>query len=286
MSIPLKNRTVFITGASRGIGREIALHCAKEGANIVIAAKSTEENPKLGGTIYSVAMEVQALGAKALPVKLDVRFSEEIDAAIQKTVETFGGIDILVNNASAISLMGLEDLPIKAFDLMNAINVRGTYMVTRACIPYLKKGKNPHILILSPPLQMEAKWFANHVAYTATKMTMSMFAMGISEELRKYKIACNTLWPLTIISTSAVKNLLGGQRAIDRSRTPAIMADAAVAIFKRNSSSCTGNFFIDQQVLEEEGMSDFAAYSTSPNHRNLKLIPDLFVPENLIASKL
>ena len=205
-----KNRTIFITGASRGIGRAIALRLAREGANIVIAAKSTEENPKLGGTIFSVAKEVEDAGGQALAVACDIRFDDQIEAAVAQAVSRFGGIDILVNNASAINLTPTEQTEPKRYDLMHDINVRGTFFVSRACIPHLKKGTNPHILNLSPPINMDVKWFAGHLAYTMSKYNMSMIALGLSEELKKYKIAANTLWPRTTIDTAAVRNLLGG----------------------------------------------------------------------------
>jgi len=270
----LKNRTAFITGASRGIGRAIALRLAREGVNIVIAAKSTEENPKLGGTIFSVAEEVAALGSKALPVACDIRHEDQVMAAVSQAEAAFGGIDILVNNASAISLTPTEMTEAKRYDLMHDINVRGTFFVSKACIPHLKKGINPHILNLSPPINMDKKWFANHLAYTMSKYNMSMIAYGLSEELKKYKIAANTLWPRTTIATAAVQNLLGGDVLMKMSRTPDILADAAYYILTKPSDSCTGNFFLDEEVLAKEGITDLGHYSVVPG---AQLYTDLFL---------
>ena len=269
-----KNKTVIITGASRGIGKAIGLRLAKEGANIVIASKSVEENPKLGGTIYSAAEEMEAAGGRALAVQCDIRYEEQVQEVIDKAVSAFGGIDILVNNASAINLSTTEHTEPKRFDLMYDINVRGTFMVSRACIPYLKNGSNPHILNLSPPINMDMKWFANHLAYTISKYDMTMIALGLSAELRKYKIAANTLWPRTTIATAAVKNLLGGDMLMNMSRTPEIIADAAFSILFRNSESCTGNTFIDEDVLVAEGITDLGKYSVVPG---AQLYNDLFV---------
>jgi citronellol/citronellal dehydrogenase len=269
-----QGRTAFITGASRGIGRAIALRLAKEGANIVVAAKSVEENPKLGGTIFSVAEEIKALGAKALAVQCDIRFEDQIQAAVEKTVTEFGGIDILINNASAISLTPTEQTEAKRYDLMHGINVRGTFFVSKTCIPHLRKGTNPHILNLSPPINMDPKWFANHLAYTMSKYNMSMIAMGLAEELKKDRIAANTLWPRTTIATAAVMNLLGGEMLMKMSRTPEILADAAFYILKRPSGTCTGNFFLDEKVLAEEGITDLSGYSVVPG---AQLYTDLFL---------
>ena len=268
-----KNKTVFITGATRGIGKAIALKLAKEGANIVIAAKSVEEKPKLGGTINTAAEEVEKAGGNALAVQCDIRFEEQITAAVEKAVQRFGGIDMLVNNASAISLTNTEQTESKKFDLMHDINVRGTFLVSKHCIPYLKKGKNPHMLFLSPPINMHPKWFGNHVAYTISKYDMSMIMLGLSEELKKYQIASNALWPKTTIATAAVQNLLGGQALINMSRTPDIMADAAYFILQKQSAQCTGNFFIDEAVLAAEGITDLAHYSVVPG---ATLYNDLF----------
>lgn len=268
------NKTALITGASRGIGKAIALRLAKEGANIIIAAKSVAENPKLGGTIFSAAKEIEQAGGKAIAVQCDIRQEEQIIQAINTGVEAFGGIDILVNNASAIALTNTEQTEAKRFDLMHSINVRGTFLVSKHCIPYLKKGSNPHILNLSPPLNMDPKWFGNHLAYTLSKYNMSMIAMGLAEELRPYQIAANTLWPRTTIATAAVQNLLGGEVLMNMSRTPEIIADAAFHILKRASSSCTGNFFIDEAVLAAEGITDLSGYSVVPG---AQLFTDLFL---------
>ena len=269
-----QNRTVFVTGASRGIGKTIALRLAAEGANIAIAAKSVEENPKLGGTIFSAAKEIEEAGGRALPLKCDIRFGNQVEEAVASAVQTFGGIDILINNASAISLTSTEQTEIKRFDLMHDINVRGTFFVTKACIPHLKKSLNPHILTLSPPLNLDSKWFSSHVAYTITKYNMSMMTIGWAREFKKDKIAANALWPRTTIATAAVKNLLGGDAVIKMSRAPAILADAAYFILKRPSTDCTGNLFIDEEVLMSEGVHDFEKYAMTPGGR---LMNDLFI---------
>ena len=269
-----KNKTVLITGASRGIGKAIALRLAKEGANIVIAAKSTTENPKLGGTIFSAAEEVEKAGGKALAVQCDIRFEEQIQLAVDKTIEKFGGIDMVVNNASAISLTSTEQTEAKRFDLMHNINVRGTFFVTKACIPFLKRSPNAHILTLSPPVNMNMKWFANNLAYTLTKYNMSMMAMGWAAELKKYNIASNALWPKTTIDTAAVRNLLGGEALAKMSRTPEILADAVYYIFSKPSTQCTGNCFIDEEVFASEGINDLSKYSVVPG---AQLYKDLFV---------
>ena len=269
-----KGKTVFITGASRGIGKAIALKLAKDGANIVVAAKSVEENPKLGGTIFSAAAEIEAAGGKALAVACDIRNEDQIIEAVNKAVAQFGGIDILINNASAISLTTTEATESKRFDLMHDINVRGTFLVTKHCIPHLKKGSNPHILNLSPPINMDPKWLGNHVAYTMSKYNMSMMAIGFAEELKPLRIAANALWPRTTIATAAVMNLLGGQMLINMSRTPEIIADAAYAILKRPSSTCTGNLYLDEEVLAEEGVTDLSGYSVVPG---ATLYTDLFL---------
>jgi len=268
------NKTALITGATRGIGKAIALRLAKEGANIAIAAKSVEENAKLGGTIFTAAAEIEAAGGKALAVQCDIRFEDQVQNVIDKTVEKFGGIDILINNASAISLTNTEETEPKRFDLMHDINVRGTFFVTKACIPHLKKATNPHILTLSPPVSLDPKWFEKHVAYTLTKFNMSMMTVGWAKELAKYKIAANSLWPRTTIDTAAVRNLLGGAMLANMSRTPEILADAAYAILSRPSGECTGNLFIDEQVLAQEGITDLEKYSVVPG---AQLYTDLFV---------
>ena len=270
----LEGRTVFITGASRGIGKAIALRLAKEGANIIVAAKSVEENPKLGGTIFSAAEEIEDAGGKALAVQCDIRFEEQIKDAVNKAVETFGGIDILINNASAISLMPSEQTTPKQFDLMHDINVRGTFFVSQACIPHLKKSSNAHIITLSPPINLAPKWLKNHVAYTMAKYNMTMIALGLAEELKKYKIASNSLWPKTTIATAAVRNLLGGETLIKMSRHPEIMADAVYYIVSKPSAECTGNSFIDEEVLATEGITDLDHYAVTPGG---KLYQDLFL---------
>lgn len=270
----LKNKTVLITGASRGIGKAIALRLAGEGANIVIAAKSVEENAKLGGTIFSAAAEVEAAGGKALAVQCDIRFEDQVQQVVDKTIEKFGGIDIVVNNASAISLTATEQTEPKRFDLMHSINVRGTFFVTKACIPHLKKSSNAHILTLSPPVNMNPKWFKGHIAYTITKYNMSMMALGWAAELKQYNIASNALWPRTTIDTAAVRNLLGGEALAKMSRTPDILADAAYYIFSKPSSQCTGNCFIDEDVFAAEGITDLSKYSVVAG---AQLYKDLFV---------
>jgi citronellol/citronellal dehydrogenase len=268
------NKTAFITGATRGIGKAIALRLAAEGANIVIAAKSVEENPKLGGTIFSAAAEIEAAGGKALAVQCDIRFEEQIQNAVSKAIERFGGIDILVNNASAISLTTTEQTETKRFDLVQSINVRGTFFVTKTCIPHLRKAANPHILTLSPPVNMDPKWFEKHIAYTLSKYNMSMMTIGWASELKKDRIAANSLWPRTTIDTAAVRNLLGGPMLANMSRTADILADAAYYILSKPSVECTGNLFIDEQVLEKEGITDLEKYSVVPG---AKLYNDLFV---------
>ncbi|MBN9684446.1 MULTISPECIES: SDR family oxidoreductase [unclassified Corallococcus] len=270
----LQGKTLFITGASRGIGKAIALRAARDGANIVIAAKTTDPHPKLPGTIYSAAKEIEEAGGKALPCVVDIRDEAQIHAAVAKAVETFGGIDILVNNASAISLTGTLDTPLKRFDLMHGINTRGTFACSQACIPYLKKSSNPHILNNSPPLNMEPRWFGPHVAYTIAKYGMSLCALGMAEELKDDGIAVNTLWPRTVIATAAVQNLLGGDDTIKGSRKPEIMADAAYAILTRPSRSFTGNFCIDDEVLRAAGVTNFDKYQSVPG---AELLPDFFL---------
>ncbi len=270
----LKGTTLFITGASRGIGLAIALRAARDGANIAIAAKTTQPHPKLPGTIYTAANEIEKAGGKALACLVDIRDEAQIAAGVAKTVETFGGIDILVNNASAISLTGTLDTPMKRYDLMHSVNTRGTFACSQACIPHLKKSSNPHILNNSPPLNLEARWFAPHVAYTMAKYGMSLCVLGMAEELEDDGIAVNALWPRTVIATAAVKNLLGGEEAIRGSRKPEIMADAAYAILVKPSRKFTGNFCIDEELLRSEGVTDFSKYQAAPG---AELIPDLFL---------
>jgi citronellol/citronellal dehydrogenase len=264
---------MFITGASRGIGLAIALRAARDGANIAIAAKTAEPTSKLPGTIYTAAKEIEAAGGRALPLQVDVRFEEQIAEGVKKTAETFGGIDILVNNASAISLTGTLETPMKRYDLMHGINTRGTFACSQACIPWLAKSDNPHILNNSPPLHMDAKWFKNHVAYTMAKFGMSMCVLGMAEELREAGIAVNAIWPRTTIATAATM-MLGGQDMVSRCRKPEIMADAAYAILTKPSRECTGNFFIDEVLLEKEGVTDFDQYAVTPG---AELIEDFFV---------
>jgi len=269
-----QNKTVFITGASRGIGKAIALRLAKEGANVVIAAKTVEEDPRLGGTIYTAAKEIEATGGKALAVQVDIRNEEQIKAAIEKTVETFGGIDILVNNASAIQLSDTEHTEAKRFDLIHDINVRGTFLVTKHCIRYLKKAINAHILTLSPPINLDEKWLDKHIAYTMSKYNMTMMALALAGELKKYNIASNALWPATTIATAAVKNLLGGEALVNMSRKPEIVADAAFYIVSKACAICTGNTFIDEDVLKKENITDLSGYAVNPCGQ---LYPDLFL---------
>jgi citronellol/citronellal dehydrogenase len=272
-TVSLKGATVFITGGSRGIGKAIAMRLAKEGANIAIAAKTVEPHPKLEGTIFTAAEEIEALGVKVLPLQVDIRYEEQIQAAVDETARVFGGIDVLVNNASAIALTTTEQTDPKRFDLMHDINVRGTFLVCRTCLPYLKKSPNGHIVTLSPPLVMSPRWFAPHLAYTLSKYSMSMIAMGLAAEL-KGKVGVNTLWPRTTIATAAVQNLLGGEFLMQRSRKPEIVADAVYAIVTKLASECTGNFFIDEEVLKREGVTDFTPYAVNPTQ---PLQPDLFI---------
>ena len=274
----LRGKTLFISGGSRGIGLAIALRAAQDGANVAIAAKTAEPHPKLPGTIYTAAEEIDAAGGKALPILCDIREESQVAAAVAKTVETFGGIDICINNASAISLTDTLSTDMKRYDLMQQINMRGTFLVSKTCIPHLKKAQNPHILNLAPPLDMSTKWFKDNVAYTMAKFGMSMCTLGMSAEFARDGIAVNSLWPLTAIDTSAVRNLLGGETVAAVSRLPTIMADAAHAILNRNSRETTGNFFIDEEVLRVEGVTDFSAYApgaTGP------LVADFFVPDEV-----
>ena len=270
----LKGKTLFISGASRGIGLAIGVRAARDGANVVIAAKTAEPNPKLPGTIYSAAEEIERAGGKALPCIVDIRSEDQIQAAVAKAVATFGGIDILVNNASAISLSGTLQTPMKRYDLMHQINTRGTFACSQACLPHLLKAENPHILNLSPPLNMEARWFGPHVAYTMAKFGMSMCVLGMAEEFRSEGVAVNALWPRTTIPTAAINNLLGGEAIMKGSRKPEIMGDAAHYIFTRPSRTCTGNFFIDDEVMASEGITNLDHYAFFPGE---PLIPDFFV---------
>ncbi len=273
----LRNKTLFITGASRGIGLAIAVRAARDGANIAIAAKSDQPNPRLPGTIHTAAVEIEAAGGKALPMQVDIRDEAAVAAAAKRCADEFGGIDVLVNNASAISLTGTLDTPIKRFDLMFGVNVRGTFVCSQACLPYLqasaRAGRGPHILNLSPPLSMNSRWFAPHVAYTMAKYGMSMCVLGMAEEFRSAGIGVNALWPRTVIATAALNMIpLADPK---RGRTPAIVADAAYAILTRDPRTCTGNFFIDDEVLKEAGVTDFDQYAVTPGNQDL--LPDLFI---------
>lgn len=270
----LKGKTIFITGASRGIGYAIALRAAEEGANIIVAAKTAEPHPILKGTIYTAVNDIQATGGQAIACVVDVRKEELVEEAVQKAVEKFGGIDILINNASAISLTGTLKTKMKRFDLMHQVNVRGTYLTSQKCLPHLLKAENPHILNLSPPLNLDPKWFQNYCAYTMSKYGMSMCVLGMAAEFKKQGVAVNALWPKTTIATAAVKNLLGGETMIRQSRRAEIVADAAHWILTQDSKECTGNFFLDEEVLQGAGVSDFTKYAVDPTQ---PLMPDLFL---------
>jgi citronellol/citronellal dehydrogenase len=274
----LAKKTLFITGASRGIGLAIALKAARDGANIAIAAKTIAPHPKLEGTIYSAAEQIEAEGGKALPIPCDVRDEEQVKSAIKQAAQRFGGIDIVVNNASAIQLTRTPETEMKRFDLMQQVNARATFMVSKYAIPYLENAKNPHILMLSPPLDMQEKWFAPHLAYTMSKFGMSLVVLGLAGELRDKKIAVNALWPRTTIATAAIKNLLGGDEMMRASRSPQIMADAAYAIFMKSAASFTGNFLIDDTFLTSEGVTNFEKYAMEAG---VPLHPDFFVPDHL-----
>ncbi len=271
----LEGKTLFITGGSRGIGLEIALAAAREGANIVIAARSDKPQPKLPGTIHTAAEKIEKAGGKCLPLAMDIRDEERVKACAKEAADHFGGLDILVNNASAIFLAGSLDVPAKRFDLMQQVNMRGTFMASQACLPYLLKSDNPHILTLSPPLNLKPKWFARHTAYTISKYGMSMCVLGLAAEFGPKGVGVNSLWPQTVIDTAALA-MLKGLVEPENCRLPNIVADAAVAIFKRSAVSCTGNFFIDEDVLREEGMTDFTQYAVSAGK---PLLTDLFLEE-------
>jgi citronellol/citronellal dehydrogenase len=274
-STPLEGKTIFISGGSRGVGLAIARRAARDGANVALVAKTDEPHPKLPGTIHTAAEEIRDAGGLALPIVGDIRDADAVSDAVEQAVEEFGGIDIAVNNASAINLLGTEELEVKRYDLMQEINVRGTFVVTKACLPHLKRAENPHVLTLSPPLNLDPKWFAEHVGYTISKYNMSMLTLGWAEEFREEGIAFNSLWPRTMIATAAVMNLLGGEEAMAQSRTPEILADAAHAILARPSRECTGNFFIDEEVLAEEGVTDLERYRADPQGGELAV--DLFL---------
>ncbi|MBC8875436.1 MAG: NAD(P)-dependent oxidoreductase [Planctomycetes bacterium] len=269
----LKQKTLFITGAGRGIGKAISLRAAADGANIAVAAKTVEPHPKLPGTIYTAVDEIEAAGGRGLACPMDIRFEDQVRAAVEQAAEHFGGIDILVNNAGAIFLAGTADTPMKRFDLMHAVNVRGTFMTSQACLPHLVRAANSHILSIAPPLNMEAKWFAPYPAYAMSKYGMSMCVLGMAEELRPQGVAVNALWPKTFIATSAVRNMMG-EDAFRRSRKPEIMAAAAHSILLRDSRKCTGQFFVDEEVLADDGVSDLTQYSVVPS---AKLLPDVFL---------
>ena len=270
----LAGKTLFISGASRGIGLAIALRAARDGANVIVAAKTSEPHPKLPGTIYTAAEEITKAGGKAFPVICDVREEESVKAAVKAGAEHFNGIDILVNNASAIFLAGTMQTPMKRYDLMHQINLRGTFLCSQVCLPYLLEAKNPHVLNLSPPLSLDPKWFGPHVAYTMAKWGMSMCALGMAEEFRDQGVAFNALWPRTLIATAAVSNLLGGEEGIRTSRKPEIMGDAAHWIFTQPARETTGNFFIDDEVLKRAGVTDLSHYAVDPT---AELTIDLFV---------
>ena len=274
----LKGRTLFISGASRGIGLAIANKAAQEGANIILAAKTAEAHPKLPGTIYTAASEVEENGGQALPVICDIRSEDQVREAVNQGVSKFGGIDICINNASAIQLTNTLQTDMKRFDLMHQINTRGTFLVSKICLPHLLKTDNPHILNISPPLDMKAKWFGPHVAYTMAKFGMSLCVLGMAEEFKKDGVAVNALWPRTAIATAAIKNILGGEQTINISRYPSIMADAAHVILTKNSKKFSGNFCLDDNVLADNGITDFSVYADVPFN---KLAPDFFVPEDV-----
>lgn len=270
----LKDKVVVITGASRGIGLAMALRAARDGARISVWAKTDQPHPKLPGTVHTAVESIRSAGGEGLACLVDIRSEEEVAAAVEKTIAQFGGIDVLVNNASAIHLTGTEATPMKRYDLMHQVNVRGTFLCSKYCLPHLRRAANPHILNNAPPLNLEAKWFAGHVAYSMAKMGMSLCVLGMAEEYREQGVAVNALWPRTTIATAAVRNLLGGDEAIQRCRKPEIMADAAHAILTRSSRECSGNFYIDEDVLREEGVVDFDSYAVNPS---MELLPDFFV---------
>ena len=274
----LGGKTLFVSGGSRGIGLAIAVRAARDGANVVIAAKTAEPNPKLPGTIHSAAAEIEQAGGRSLPVVCDIRDESSVRAAVEAAVRHFGGIDILLNNASAISLTGTLETPMKRFDLMFGVNVRGTYLCSQACLPHLQQSagrdRNPHILTLSPPLNLDPKWFRDHVAYTMAKYGMSLCVLGMADEFRDDGIAVNALWPRTVIATAALAMIPGAREQLDRTRRPEIMADAAHAILTRDARATTGNFFIDDEVLRESGVTDFDVYAVKPG---MSLLPDLFL---------
>jgi citronellol/citronellal dehydrogenase len=277
-NVSLAGKTLFISGASRGIGLAIALKAARDGANIAIAAKTADPNPKLPGTIFSAAAEIEKAGGKALPIQCDIRFEDQVAAAVKATTDKFGGIDICVNNASAISLTGVMETEMKRFDLMQEVNSRGTFLVSRLCLPHLLQAPNPHILMLSPPLELQAKWFVGHTAYSMAKYGMSMCVLGLAAEFAG-RVAVNALWPRTAIATAAVQNYLGGDETMRQCRKPEIVADAAHAIFQKPAKSFNGNFLIDDIFLSGEGVTDFDQYRVDPSQ---PLLPDFFVPDTAL----
>lgn len=274
----LKGKVLFITGSSRGIGKAIAMRAAQDGAKIGVIGKTDTPNPKLPGTVHSTVKEIQDVGGEAIPLICDIRFEDQVIEAVKKTVDAFGRINILINNASAINLTQTPDTPMKRFDLMMGINVRGTFLCSQQCLPYLEKAENPHILTLSPPINLDPRWFQNNTAYTISKYGMSMCVLGMAEEFRKYGIAVNALWPRTVIATAAVQNLLGGDLTVKHSRKPEIVADAAYLILNEPAKTCTGNFFIDDEVLMKHGICNFEKYSMQPGS---ELYRDFFLGGDL-----
>jgi citronellol/citronellal dehydrogenase len=272
----LKQKTIFVSGASRGIGLAIALRAAKDGANVALIAKTADPHPKLEGTVYTAAEQIEEAGGQALPIVGDIRNEDEVEAAVEQTVDRFGGIDIAINNASAINLAGTEALEMKRYDLMQDINTRGTFVVSKHCVPHLRNAENPHVLTLSPPLSLDPKWAKNHVGYTLAKYGMSLCTLGMAEEFREDGIAFNSLWPRTLVATAAVQNLLGGDEAMAKSRKPEVVSDSAYAVLTRPSRECTGNFFLCEDVLAEEGVTDLSGYSYV---EDADLQTDLFVEE-------
>ena len=273
----LKGKTLFITGASRGIGLAIAKRAARDGANVAVVAKTQEPHPKLEGTVETAAAEIEAAGGRALAVPCDIRFEDQVEQAVAATVKAFGGIDVCVNNASALSLSSIEETTLKRLDLMLGVNTRGTFLVTKTCLPHLRKAENPHVLMLSPPLDLKPQWFAGHLAYSIAKYGMSLCVLGLAEELKGDRIAVNALWPRTTIATAAIRNVLGGERVVRMSRTPDIVADAAHLVFQQPAETFTGRFLIDDSFLYETGgVRDFAPYSVEPG---AALAPDFFVPD-------
>ena len=275
----LNGKTVFISGGSRGIGLAIALRLAKDGANVAIAAKTAEPHPKLPGTIYTAVEEIEQAGGKGLPIICDIRYGDQVEAAVAKTVEVFGGIDICINNASAISLTGTLETEMKRYDLMHDVNTRGTFLTSKTCVPHLLKSDNPHILNLSPPLDLSPKWFENHVAYTIAKYGMSLCVLGMAAEFKSRGIAVNALWPRTVIATAAVANLLGGDEVMQAARTPEIMGDAAHCILSKPAAEFSGNFCIDDSLLAENGVTEFDHYRVNAG---VDLMPDFFVPADSV----